>query len=130
MPGMSATPHYPGISVLPHPRRTSQLCSRCLDERAGRMVLLTRTCQAVSTEIHILRSTKMDEQNGAVDQQQMTPETLRQLMQQQPQQVRRNLAIGELGNLLPVLNEMEFIAFQAELQIVTNTWLRKKGLMV
>ncbi len=69
----------------------------------------------------------MNDQDGAVDQQQMTPEQLKAMLQQP---VQRNLTIGGLSLLLAALNDLEVVAMQAEIQVVVNSWLRAKGLMV
>lgn len=76
----------------------------------------------------------MSDQDGAIEQQQITPEVLQRLMQQtQPQEqqpAQRNPVVGGLSMLLPTLNDLEFIAFQGDLQATVNYWLRAKGLLL
>lgn len=74
----------------------------------------------------------MSEQDGAVEQQQLSPEALKALLQQaqQQQQEQVGFSLGGVAPLLQVLTPTERLACQAELQVVLNQWLRKKGLIV
>jgi hypothetical protein len=72
----------------------------------------------------------MLEQDGAVEQQQLSPEALKALLQQaQQQQEQVGFSLGGVAPLLQVLTPTERLACQAELQVVLNQWLRKKGLI-
>lgn len=71
----------------------------------------------------------MSDQDGTIEQQ-MTPEVLQRLMQQQQEPAQRNLTIGGLSMLLPTLNDLEFAALQGDLQATVNYWLQAKGLLV
>jgi hypothetical protein len=77
----------------------------------------------------------MNEQDGAVEQQQqIPPEILKMLQQKQAateqQPVQRNLTIGGLSLLIPALSDLEFAALQGDLQVIVNYWLRAKGLLI